>query len=104
MWAGRVGVGRILVLVEHLLLNPQSRCRAIRYGGDVRWIGWDANTEATAAVFDTIVAIAAGKKYTDDLRYERPGFGARTDATQSDAYAPTIADFNTASFMREVAT
>ena len=103
MWDGRVSVGRVLVLVEHLQFIPESRCRAIRYGGDPRWIGWTQDTEVLAGMFDTIVAIAAGKKFNDALRYQRPRVESAGAAPAEDkAFAPSIADFNTASFMREV--
>lgn len=100
MWAGRVSPGRAIALVEHLIFVPHSRCRAIRYGGDPRWVGWDAAAEVTASVFDAVMAFASGNKFTDDLRYTRPGGGSPT--REPEAFAPTIADFNEAAFMREV--
>jgi len=92
------------VLVEHLLLNPRSRCRAIRYDGDLRWIGWDYTSEAMASLFDLVAAMAAGEKFTDEFRFARPGGRSTpvTDSPPEDLVAPTIADFNTGAFMSQV--
>lgn len=102
VWAGRVPVSRALVLVEHLMLTPLSRCRAIRFGGDPGWIGWDHTTEAIASLVDTVVAVAAGKKYTDALRYGRPSGVKQANAPETELFAPSIADFGVAKFMGEI--
>ena len=104
VWSGKVSTGRVLILVEHLLLNPASRCRAIRYGGDLRWIGWDYNSEVLASLFDLVTAFAAGKNFSNDMRFERPGHSVagRGSSEPEELVAPTIADFNAAAFMRQV--
>lgn len=102
VWAGRVPVRRALVLVEHLTFTPLSRCRAIRLGGDPRWISWDNSAEAIASLVDTVVAVAAGKKYTDELKYERPSGAKQATKPADDLFAPTIADFGVAAFMSEI--
>ncbi|MGK0740438.1 hypothetical protein ACSHWG_00915 [Leucobacter sp. Z1108] len=101
VWSGKVPVRRVLVLVEHLTLIPASRVRMIRFGGDLRSIGWDIAAELAADSFDQISAIvsAFGKKpLTPDQMYPRPG---RANGEQ-DTFAPTIADFNVGKFMGEI--
>ena len=86
----------MLVLAGQLNLNPLSRCRMIRLGGDIRWIGWDTQVEAIAAQYDLVAAMAGGKKFKEKDRYPRP------DRRKPQLFAPSIAEFNVGAWMRAV--
>lgn len=76
----------------------------INLGGDLRFIGWDANAQIQADRYDQLTALAAGfggKQMDESERYPRPGRD-KTDAPEPGLYAPTIADFNIGAFMGEL--
>lgn len=100
MWAGKVSVKHALILVGQLQLNPHSRCRMIRLGGDPRWIGWDSNSELAASQHDLIVAFASGKSLSENDLYPRPGRIKKPD--NGGLFAPSIADFNVGAFMQAI--
>lgn len=105
VWTGRVSAGYVLGLIEHLHLNPHSRVRMIALGGDVRWIGWDANADIAAARFDQLTQIVAGfgkSKANASNVYPRPG--GKPDDMPSEAFAGSVDDFEIDKFMAALAS
>lgn len=74
----------------------------IGLGGDLRWIGWDTNSEIAAAQHDLIVMVFAGKEFTDSDRYPRPGTKQTGSAETGGLFAASIADFNVGAFMEQI--
>ena len=77
----------------------------IALGGDIRFIGWDANAELAADRYDQLTQIVAafGKGAVADAQiYPRPGVKS-AEADDSNLFAPTIDDFDPAAFMRVIA-
>lgn len=64
MWTGALPVHHVIILTEHLVLNPHSRIYAIR-GGSPELQGWDAATVVAVRTHNLIVSLIqglAGKK------------------------------------------
>ena len=108
VWTGEVSPRFVLKLVGHLSFIPESRTRALRLGGDLRFIGWDKRAEIAADTFDLIQATIAGfggQPLTQESYYPRPGGVQPQDATpaeEKEASVPSIAEFSVGAFMREI--
>lgn len=103
VWAGRQPVGHVLVLAEHLKLNPRSRVYAL-HRGDIGFMGWDPAAEILANQYDQFGALMAGlsgEKHIDPARlYPRPGEEQSQAAGEQEPIVPTIAEFSAATFTR----
>ena len=59
VWTGDLSVRHVIVLTEHLMLNPHSRVYAIR-GGSPELQGWDAATVVAVRTHNLIVSLLQG--------------------------------------------
>ncbi|MFD5864354.1 hypothetical protein ACFWGP_05345 [Agromyces sp. NPDC127015] len=103
VWAGRVSARHVLTLAGQLLRNPQSRFRADRLGDD-RWIGWTLESSALAGIHDVLLGIGyalAQKQMPADAFFKRPTTPF-VEQAEPNLFAPTIAEFNIGSFMRQI--
>lgn len=71
----------------------------IRLGGDIRWIGWDFNSEIAASQYDLVASFGGDK----NAKFPRPGTGAsEPDETAGQLFAPSIAEFNVGAWMSAI--
>ena len=88
----------VVVLVEHLVLNPQSRVFALR-GGTPELQGWDAATVIAARTHNLIAGLVAGLAGGDvkmaDLTIDYPG---STSAEAEPERQMTLAEFSVGAF------
>ena len=89
MWSGDLPVRHVIVLSEHLTLNPHSRVFAIR-GGSPELQGWDSATVIAARTHNLIASLILGlsKDKKTDLFIEYPG----AEKHQADVQPRTIAE------------
>ncbi|RUQ06988.1 hypothetical protein D8M34_05830 [Microbacterium sp. HSID17254] len=59
MWAGKVSAHHVVILAEHLVLNPHSRVYALR-GGSPELQGWDAATVVAVRTHNLIASLIQG--------------------------------------------
>jgi hypothetical protein len=59
VWDGKVSVRHVIILAEHLVLNPHSRVYAIR-GGSPELQGWDAATVVAVRHHNLMVSLIQG--------------------------------------------
>lgn len=59
MWAGTLSAYHVIVLTEHLVLNPHSRVFAIR-GGSLELQGWDQATVVAVRTHNLILSLIQG--------------------------------------------
>lgn len=76
----------------------------IGLGGDVRLIGWDAKAELLADQYDQLTAIVSGMSGSsaEPQKYPRPG-RQQPGNEESDLFAPSLEDFDPASFLKVLA-
>lgn len=65
MWAGTLSAYHVIVLTEHLVLNPHSRVFAIR-GGSLELQGWDQATVVAVRTHNLILSLIQGLSGTHD--------------------------------------
>jgi hypothetical protein len=59
VWAGKVPAHHVIILTEHLVLNPHSRVYAIR-GGSPELQGWDAATVVAVRTHNLLASLLQG--------------------------------------------
>lgn len=87
-------------LAESLPFVPGARVNEILVAPGAS--GWDKNADISANIHDAIVALLiglGGKRMTEKDRYPRP-----RPVVEAKPVAPTIADFDIGSFMRQFNT
>lgn len=74
MWAGTLPAYHVLVLTEHLMLNPHSRVFAIR-GGAMELQGWDQGTIVAVRTHNLILSLLQGfsGKHDPEAFIDYPG-------------------------------
>lgn len=90
MWDGTVSAKHVIILAEHLVLNPHSRVFAIR-GGSPELQGWDAATIAIVRTHNLIASLLQGLsgKKDPEMFIDYPGAEERENTILQPA---TLAD------------
>lgn len=74
VWAGTLPAHHVVILTEHLMLNPHSRVFAIR-GGSMELQGWDQATVVAVRTHNLIMSLLQGLagKHDPEAFIDYPG-------------------------------